>query len=55
MVIDGGGPDDMAFPAFGLLMLSGWEDSTSGGTNRLLLENGDGLLLEDSSGDLALE
>lgn len=29
--------------------------AAGGATNRLLEENGDGLLLEDSSGDLALE
>lgn len=28
---------------------------TAGATNRLLMENSDGVLLEDSSGDLALE
>lgn len=28
---------------------------TAGATNRLLMENSDGILLEDSSGDLALE
>ena len=48
--------DALAFPSLGVVMLSGFDDGAAGGaTNRLLYENSDGLLLEDSSGDLALE
>ncbi len=36
-------------------VLLNWIPVAGAATNRLLLENGDGLLLEDSSGDLALE
>ena len=51
------GPDDdpVAFTGLSPLVLSGWDDGAGGATNRLLLEDGSGLLLEDSSGDLELE
>lgn len=47
--------DDLAFPSLGVFLLSGFDDGAGAATNRLLYENSDGLLLEDSSGDLALE
>ena len=53
MIQDLGDADLMM--GLGLIILSGFDDGAAGGTNRLLEENGDGLLLEDSSGDLALE
>jgi hypothetical protein len=48
-------PDDTVRLEMGVLVLSGWDDGGGAATNRLLFENGDGLLLEDSSGDLALD
>ncbi len=42
----------------GTLLLTGVGTAfrpAAGGTNRLLLENGNGLLLEDSSGDIELQ
>lgn len=48
--------DELAFPSMGVFLLSGFDDGGAAvSTNRLLDENSDGLLLEDSSGDLALE
>lgn len=46
--------DELSFE-FGMLVLSGYQEDAAGATNRLLLENGDSLQLEDGSGSLELE
>lgn len=53
-VVLNGPYDDPVIGLSAVLVCSGWDDGSSA-TNRLLLENGNGLQLEDGSGDLALE
>ena len=55
MIIQDMGDADVMLSGLGVVILSGFDDGAAGGTNRLLLENGNGLLIEDSSGDIALE